>query len=287
MVNVVDIEDAYKTYALRDAAATTKDLLKWWDRGHRSMPWRREFAFRCRAEEGERGHLHRPTRTFAFKPGEVTAVPANAKKFVDTVVLPVGTPAVPTNCCFGMEDLQYVFGLESVVVVGSGAFINCSHVHMTLPSGLQSVHTRAFSLCERLALPALPPALTFMGDRAFANCPELTATSLPPGLKTINAGTFSNCTKLALLTLPPDLERVQANAFVGCKELNLTHWPSKLTHIGPGAFYGCAKLATRYIPDTVKEIASTSFHQCPMMGPAWREWRARKRRRAAAAAAPA
>ncbi|KAH8082055.1 purine-specific mismatch base pair DNA N-glycosylase [Aureococcus anophagefferens] len=42
MVNVVDIEDAYKTYALRDAAATTKDLLKWWDRGHRSMPWRRE-----------------------------------------------------------------------------------------------------------------------------------------------------------------------------------------------------------------------------------------------------
>ena len=60
-----DIEDAHLAYSFKEAGPLARrDLLDWWDKGHREMPWRREAKDTLSQEQK---HEHRRQRLICFE----------------------------------------------------------------------------------------------------------------------------------------------------------------------------------------------------------------------------
>jgi len=69
-----------------------------------------------------------------------------------------------------------------VETIEAGAFIGCTALTVTLPSGLLRIGDRAFADCESLVTIKFPFSLKYIGAEAFRNCRSLNLFSAPHGV---------------------------------------------------------------------------------------------------------
>lgn len=133
---------------------------------------------------------------------------------------------------------------------------------ITLPSGVTSIGSHAFSSCHALTSVALPSGLKSIGEGAFAYCSLLTNLTLPSSVKSIGESAFLFCSGLTSVNFSSGLKSIGKHAFDGCKALKIIHLPSGLESIGEGAFWDCTSLQTLFLPSSITSIGNAAFWDC-------------------------
>jgi hypothetical protein len=133
---------------------------------------------------------------------------------------------------------------------------------LTVPEGVTTIETDAFSGCASLAVVDIPASVTTIGERAFSGCTSLAAVHIPEGVTTIGTRAFYNCTSLAAVDIPAGVATIGEEVFRDCWSLAAVDIPEGVTTIGTLAFYNCTSLAAVDIPASVTTIGYGTFYNC-------------------------
>ena len=147
---------------------------------------------------------------------------------------------------------------EGVTTIGTYAFSGCQNLTgVTLPKGLETIQGHAFDQCYDLADAAIPDSVTYIGDFAFSGGRSLTDVAIPSGVTYIGENAFISCSGLTSITLPDGLREIGGGAFYNCSGLTGTITiPKSVTTIGNSAFYGCDNLAAFLVIEENESFAS-------------------------------
>lgn len=88
-----------------------------------------------------------------------------------------------------------------------------------IPEGVQTVRTKAFYKCGRLAGVSLPQSLTSLEEKAFFRCGSLKDVKLPQELDFIGKDAFGYCTGLTEIVIPKSVTQIGEYAFYNCTGL--------------------------------------------------------------------
>ena len=229
------------------------------------------------------------------------------------VTIPEGVTSIGEfafDCCGADKSLTSVTIPESVTSIGYGAFKNCCSLTTivvsagnmnyssqngvlfnkdrtkliqypggksgayTIPEGVTSIYSSAFSDCAKLTSVTIPESLDSIWGFTFENCSSLTSITVSSGNPSfISQGgvLFSkDKTKLILCpagksgayTIPSTVGTICEEAFCSCARLTTVTIPSSVTSIEFGAFEDCSGLTSITLPDSVTEIGSSIFAHC-------------------------
>ncbi len=114
----------------------------------------------------------------------------------------------------------------------------------TIPVGITTIETGAFSSCTHLTEVIIPDYVTTIGNSAFSDCNHIVSVTFRGG-------------RLTDLAIPQ-------SAFSGCTRLQNVIFEdgSRVTSIGDSAFTGCSSLSAITIPASVATIGATAFRNC-------------------------
>jgi hypothetical protein len=160
---------------------------------------------------------------------------------------------------------------------------------ITIPTGVTSIGSSAFSGCASLTGITIPENVTSIGSNAFGGCTNLRniiidtdkitnaysdnwgarfpANNLSVTFKK-SPGNYAfysssaNSTKLTSVTIAEGVTSIGSNAFEGCTGLTSVTIPESVTSIGNSAFSGCAGLTGITIPENVTSIGDNAFSGC-------------------------
>lgn len=107
-------------------------------------------------------------------------------------------PELPST--FGAENTEFTAVWKSLLTIDeNGVLTECDQEvkgPVTIPEGVTSIGSRAFSGCSRLTSVTIPDGVTSIGDWAFENCSSLTSVTIPASVKSIGISAFSGCSNL-------------------------------------------------------------------------------------------
>ena len=83
---------------------------------------------------------------------------------------------------------------------------------------------------------SLPEGLYSLGSYAFTGCEALTSVTIPAGITELDSGVFSWCDALSTVTLPDGLTTIKSDAFGYCDSLRSIIIPQSVTTINQYAF---------------------------------------------------
>ena len=130
---------------------------------------------------------------------------------------------------------------------------------LTLPDGLQSIGSDAFSNCYRLLNLSLPSALQTIGNGVFRGCYNLSHAFIPDNVS-VGSYTFS-ASGIRSLSLPPTMKSIPDNLCNGCRDLTDIRFNGQAV-ISGRAFAGCSSLRTLTLPEGLKWLDQNSFRSC-------------------------
>ena len=152
---------------------------------------------------------------------------------------------------------------DGVTSIGSSAFSGCSSLEeITIPSGVTSIGTGAFDGCSSLEEITIPNSVTSIGEKVFYRCSSLKEITIPNSVISIGRSAFDGCSSLKEITIPSGVTRIQSDAFSGCSSLKEITIPNSVTSIGSSAFDGCSSLEEIIIPSGVTSIGTCAFFGC-------------------------
>lgn len=184
---------------------------------------------------------------------------------------------------------------DSITSIGEDAFLNEEITSITIPDGVKTIESRAFSGCEMLTTITIPNSVTTIGPNAFAGCSSLTSvvvaegntiydsrekcnaiietatntlifgcqnTFIPNSVKSIGDGAFSGCKSLKSITIPDSVATIGEFAFKNCKALTSITIPRSVISIGNYAFFDCELLTSIDIPNSIKSIGESALKCC-------------------------
>ncbi len=188
--------------------------------------------------------------------------------FKDGAQLVIGPQAF--NGCNYIQTLY--FGENSVTEIQYNAFDSAAFgfyndvmsyvTEMTLPEGLKTLGSGAFSRLRRVTKVNLPSTLTEIGDNAFSYCQYLSEVVIAKGTKKIGASAFGNCNSLTDVTIPDSVTAIGDYAFYGCTKLKNIGLPESVTAWGIGTFMDCERLTGLNFPAGVTVLPEKLFYNC-------------------------
>ena len=137
-----------------------------------------------------------------------------------------------------------------------------SGVEVSIPDGVTSIGSSAFSDCRTLTKVTIPDSVTEIGESAFEGCTSLTSVTIPEGVTAIKLRAFSGCTSLTSVTIPESVTEIGYNAFSDCRSLLKVPIPDSTYAIDSYAFDNCTSLERVELPDSVTEIGESIFAGC-------------------------
>ena len=164
---------------------------------------------------------------------------------------PIKSMTIPAS----VETLEDAFGthsyktaLESIVfeegsklkTIGHMAFKNCLFTEFTIPAGVVTIGSEAFSGCDNLEEITIPDSVTaFEGSCQFYRCQKLAAVTLGTGITEIPDAAFQECPALESISIPDNVTKIENQAFAYCTSLKTVHIGSGVTSIGSEVFTNC------------------------------------------------
>ena len=100
-------------------------------------------------------------------------------------------------------------GQYPVVSIGNNAFAYTDLASVSIPNGVTSIGSYAFSTCGDLTSITIPNGVTSIGECVFLNCGSLTSVSIPNSVTSIGANAFFACWGLGSVFLSPNLSSSQ------------------------------------------------------------------------------
>ena len=228
-------------------------------------------------------YIEKGWKTSVFKGGIVEAVPnitfadANVEAICvanwDTngdgglseaeaaAVTDLGTVFKNNKQITSFDELQYFTGLTSI---GTGAFYLCNGLRsVIIPNNVTSIDQYGFCDCSSLTSVTFSNNVTSIGDRAFQGCSGLTTISIPNSVTSIGYAAFSGCSSLTTVSIPNNVTSIVTETFDGCSGLTSVSIPNGVTSIGNSAFRDCSGLTSVTIPNSVTSIiGSYAFKNC-------------------------
>ena len=141
-----------------------------------------------------------------------------------------------------------VFNAENCTTMGSGSspvFEGCSNLtSITIGEKVKSIPNNAFYECRALTSITIPNSVTSIGDFAFCVCCSLTSLTIPNSVTSIGDCAFAFCNGLTSITIPNSVTEIGKQAFRTCLALTSVTIPSSVTSIGEEAFMLCSAIAS-------------------------------------------
>ena len=98
--------------------------------------------------------------------------------FQGELIIPSQIQAIPYDCFYGCDFSSVVFDKDSELIkIAEGAFMGNTRLcePLTIPEGVITIESSAFSGCGNLPSVILPKSLTVIGSSAFNNCTNLSS----------------------------------------------------------------------------------------------------------------
>lgn len=93
--------------------------------------------------------------------------------------------------------------VQEETVLSASALENCTSLtQWTIPEGIYSIESYAFSGCTALSDVTIPDTVTAIGKCAFKDCISLAKITVPDSVTLMGGAVFSGCSALTDLTLP-------------------------------------------------------------------------------------
>ena len=150
----------------------------------------------------------------------------------------------------------------------------CGGVRSTIPDGVQTIGTSAFSSLDQLRSIYIPNSVTTIEGGAFSDC-GLVELNLPASVTRLESSSFNGCRFLKTITVdegnPVYDSRNNCNALIETATNSLlvgsssTVIPMGIKTIREGAFFSNQELESINIPSSVELIYNSAFAQCPRL----------------------
>ena len=149
-----------------------------------------------------------------------------------------------------------------VIGVVSHAFQDAAVTSVTLPAGVTTVKSHAFTDCESLVAVYLPEGIAVLDTSAFEGCGSLPSAVIPAGVTSIENSLFDDCISLASVAIHSGVTHIDNWAFSGCDSLVTVTVPDGVTYINDCVFNSCDSLKSVYLPAGITGIGSWAFDLC-------------------------
>ena len=116
----------------------------------------------------------------------------------------------------------------------------------SIPDGVTSIDSYAFSGCSSLTGVTIPSGVTGIGSYAFSGCSSLTGVTILDGVKRIDSYAFSGCSSLTSIIIPSSVTSIYGYAFGDCGSLTSITFSGDAPTIYDPAFKNVT--ATVYYP---------------------------------------
>jgi hypothetical protein len=222
----------------------------------------------------------------------------SSRENIKTVVIENGVTGIGEFAFYGCRELTSVTIPNSVITIGTGAFMSSGITTLVIPQSVTDIGYGAFSYCYSLTSVTIPNSVTTIGGHAFFYCRSITNLHLPQSVADIGEGAFACCEHLVEITVeegnlnyttfsgvlfnaektklfcypagkpetsyivPDRVTSIEYEAFEECRKLTSISLPNSLTTIGLFAFDNCTGLSQITIPDSVTEIGRCAFWNC-------------------------
>lgn len=165
-----------------------------------------------------------------------------------------GTAGLAYNgsICIGIgtaTDTDIIIGSihddKEITSIQAGAFKNTNITSVMIPSGINMIHTNAFSNCTSLASVVIEKGITTIYDGTFGGCSNLSSITIPESVTYIG-NVFTGCTSLRNIYI------TNLSVWLGI-DISNTNAPFNIS--GGGTLYINGEPLTKLVvPDNVTEI---------------------------------
>ncbi|MGN1353471.1 MAG: leucine-rich repeat domain-containing protein [Alloprevotella sp.] len=202
---------------------------------------------------------------------KATAIGANAfaeekdaevKKYTFTnVVIPEGITTIGSSAFVYETNLAHVDFPNSLKLIDSEAFANCSNLKDVSIEGIETIENWAF---QNTGIESITVSgNTTLSSYVFQGCVALKTAVLKEGITIIPLGAFNFCDKLESISIPSTVEVIKSSAFWNCTRLVEANMPSSLKTIEKDAFHNC-KLTEVSLPEGLQTIGQNAFTYNPL-----------------------
>lgn len=163
------------------------------------------------------------------------------KNRIQSVVIDEGITRIGAFAFYETSSLVSVSFPNSLLEIGSFAFMSTNITNISLPMNLTTIEENAFGWCWGIQSVIIPNSVTSIGAEAFNACVNLNSLTLPSGITTIAYKSFSN-TRISTINVPDGVTSIGVDAFSSCK-VTTVYLPSTVKTIDTNAFDSCSKLS--------------------------------------------
>ncbi len=242
--------------------------------------------------ESRNGNFCPALKTITVDASNTNFTSANGVLYSKDMSILYKYPSGKTECSFEIPS--------SVKIIDDYSFSNTVLESITMPNGLEAIHTGAFDGCKGLLSVDIPQTVKEIGMFAFQNCAKITNVVVPDQVKELKSFVFGYCVSLRDVIIGASVNEIDGSAFSGCTSLQsfvvskdndtytaeggilyskdltaLVRCPLALYSdemilgdevrvIESNAFQNCKNIKKFKLPEGLKEIGSSAFDGCTM-----------------------